>query len=245
MPPSIALVSLYGLITALATSLGAVPFAFGRTVSARTVAFSNAAASGLMLGASFGLISEATSYGTWQTIVGGLLGVFFIFLGERLLQDREVHFGNFQGVGARRILLLVGTMTLHSFSEGLSVGVAFGAGEKLGVLIAVAIAIHNIPEGLAISAVMRPNGATLWACAGWSAFSSLPQPLMAVPAFLFVETFRPILPFGLGFAAGAMVFMVFLQLLPEAYERAQASTVGVLVSGTLGAMILLQRLLST
>ncbi len=160
MPPSIALVSLYGLITALATSLGAVPFAFGRTVSARTVAFSNAAASGLMLGASFGLISEATSYGTWQTIVGGLLGVFFIFLGERLLQDREVHFGNFQGVGARRILLLVGTMT----SEGVSVGVAFGAGEKLGVLIAVAIAIHNIPEGLAISAVMRPNGATLWAC---------------------------------------------------------------------------------
>ncbi len=68
---------------------------------------------------------------------------------------------------------------------------------------------------------------------------------MAVPAFLFVETFRPILPFGLGFAAGAMVFMVFLQLLPEAYESAKTSTVGVLVCVTLGAMILLQRLLLT
>ncbi len=244
MNPSILLVALYALLTALATSLGALPFVIGRSVSSRALAFSNAAASGLMLGASFELISEGTSHGTGQTILGGLMGVIFIFLGERILRDREVHFGNFRCAGARRILLLLGTMTLHSFSEGVSVGVAFGAGEKLGVLMAVAIAVHNIPEGLVISAVMRSGGASLWACAAWSAFSSLPQPVMAVPAFLFVEAFRPVLPYGLGFAAGAMVFMVFLQLLPEAYARAHATTVGVLVSGTLGAMILLQRLLS-
>jgi zinc transporter ZupT len=134
-------------------------------------------------------------------------------------------------------------MTLHSFSEGVAVGVSFGGGATLGTLISLAIAVHNIPEGLAISAVMRPQGTSVLACAGWSVFSSLPQPLMAVPAFLFVELFRPVLPYGLGFASGAMVFMVFLQLLPEAYRTAQRSTIALWVSLTLGAMILLQRFL--
>jgi len=140
-------------------------------------------------------------------------------------------------------LLILAVMTLHSFSEGVAVGVAFGGGETLATLITVAIAVHNVPEGLAISAVLRPRGSSLAACAGWSVFSSLPQPLMAVPAFLFVEAFRPVLPYGLGFAAGAMVFMVFLELLPEAYENASATFVGLWVSLPLGAMILFQRLL--
>ena len=90
---------------------------------------------------------------------------------------------------------------------------------------------------------MRPRGASVLACAGWSVFSSLPQPLMAVPAFLFVDLVRPVLPYGLGFAAGAMVFMVFPELLPEAYENARPSTVGLWVSLSLGAMLLFQRLL--
>jgi zinc transporter ZupT len=148
-----------------------------------------------------------------------------------------------KGGNARQVLLVLGIMTVHSFSEGVAVGVAFGVGAKLAALITIAIAVHNIPEGLAISAVMRPKGISVPACAGWSVFSSLPQPLMAVPAFLFVESFRPFLPYGLGFAAGAMVFMVFLELLPEAYEKCGKSTVGLLVSVTLGAMILFQRYL--
>jgi zinc transporter ZupT len=64
---------------------------------------------------------------------------------------------------------------------------------------------------------------------------------MAVPAFAFVETFRPVLPYGLGFAAGAMVFMVFLELMPEAYEKASKPAIGVLVCVSLGAMLLFQR----
>ena len=84
---------------------------------------------------------------------------------------------------------------------------------------------------------------TAQACALWSVVSSLPQPLMAVPAFWFVDAFRPFLPYGLGFAAGAMVFMVFLELLPESYKEASRPSVGLLVSMTLGAMILFQRYL--
>jgi zinc transporter ZupT len=232
-----------GLITALATGLGAVPFAFIREASPKILALTNAVASGLMLGASFGLIAEGAGYGMPQTILGGAVGVAFILVGERWLAEREVGFGDLRGAGAKKILLILAVMTLHSFSEGVAVGVAFGGGQKLATLITLAIAVHNIPEGLAISAVLRPRGSSLWACAGWSVVSSLPQPLMAVPAFVFVESFREVLPFGLGFAAGAMVFMVFLELLPEAYREEDRTTVGLWVSLTLGAMILLQRYL--
>ncbi len=239
----VARVFLYGLVTALATGLGALPFAFLRKVSKRTVAATQAIASGLMLGASFGLIVEGTTYGTAQTIAGGGLGVLFILAGERFLADKEVAFGELRGAGARQTLLILAVMTLHSFAEGVAVGVAFGGGERLATLITLAIAVHNVPEGLAISAVMRPKGASIAACALWSIFSSLPQPLMAVPAFLFVDRFAAVLPYGLGFAAGAMVLMVFLELLPEAYAATSRTHVGLWVSVTLGAMILFQRYL--
>jgi len=235
------LVFLYASITAVATGLGALPFLFVRRISPRAVAYANAIASGLMLGASFGLIIEGTAYGAVQTLAGAGVGVVFILAAGRFLEGHHVHLGEVRGAGARQIFLIVAVMTVHSFSEGVAVGVAFGGGEKLAALITIAIAVHNIPEGLAISAVMRPKGASVAACALWSIFSSVPQPLMAVPAFLFVEAFRPVLPYGLGFAAGAMVFMVFLELLPEAYEEAGRPAVGLLVSLTLGAMILFQR----
>jgi zinc transporter ZupT len=113
----------------------------------------------------------------------------------------------------------------------------------LAAVIVAAIAVHNVPEGLAISAVLRPRGASVAACAGWSIVSSLPQPLMAVPAFLLVEAFAPALPYGIGFAAGAMVFMVFVELLPEAYDQARRPSVALLVSGTMLGMLLFQQYL--
>lgn len=237
------LVFLYSSITALATGVGAVPFLFVGAISPKVVAYANAIAAGLMLGASFGLILEGTGHGSLQTLVGAGIGVVFISISHNYLQDQDVSFGEIQGADARKIFLIIAVMTVHSFTEGVAVGVAFGGGQKLAALITIAIAVHNIPEGLAISAVMRPKGTSVGACALWSIFSSVPQPLMAVPAFLFVEAFRPFLPYGLGFAAGAMVYMVFLELLPESYENASKPAVGLLVSLTLGAMILFQRYL--
>lgn len=242
MSPATAVFS-YALLTAVATGLGAVPFAFVPMVSLRAVACANAIASGLMLGASFGLLTEGTRVGAWQAVVGALLGVLFIFAADRLLQGREVKFGTARGPGARRMLMIVAVMTAHSFSEGVAVGVAFGGAATLAAVVTLAIAVHNVPEGLAISAVLRPRGISLLGCAGWSIVSSLPQPLMAVPAFLFVETFAPALPYGLGFAAGAMIFMVLVELLPEAYEHARKAAVATLVSLTLIAMVLFQRYL--
>ncbi len=238
------LVFLYGLITALATGLGALPFLFTRRVSGRGVAWANALASGLMLGASFGLAAEATAYGGLQTLGGAALGVVFILVTQRAIADREVRFGRVTGIGARHMFLMVFIMTIHSIAEGVAVGAAFAGGRTLAVVITAAIAVHNIPEGLAISAVLRPRGSSVAACAGWSIFSSLPQPIMAVPAFLFVDAFRPALPYGMGFAAGAMVYMVFEELLPEAYEDAPRASVGLLTSLAIVAMLLFQAYLA-
>jgi ZIP family zinc transporter len=239
----VVLVALYGTITALATGLGALPFAFTRQVSPRGAAYSNAIAAGLMLGASFQLVSEGTGHGAWQTIAGANLGLLFILASQRALAARPIQFASLGGAAGRRAILLVIVMTIHSFAEGVAVGVAFGAGPTLAVVITLAIAVHNVPEGLAISAALRPKGASVAACAVWSVVSSLPQPVMAVPAFLFVEAFTPVLPYGLGFAGGAMVFMVLVELLPEAYGEARHSMVGLLVGLTLVGMILAQQFL--
>jgi zinc transporter, ZIP family len=236
-------VFLYGLMTAVATGLGAVPFLFLRGVSPRVLASANAIAGGLMLGASFGILAEGTTYGAWQTLVGGLLGVVFILGTQRWLGDHDTALGEVGAGDKRRMFLIVIIMTVHSFAEGVAVGVSFGGGASLALAITLAIAVHNIPEGLAISAVLRPRGKTVLACAGWSIFSSLPQPLMAVPAFLFVDTFRQALPYGLGFAAGAMVFMVLEELLPEAYDQARRPLVAIQVSLTLVGMVLFQQYL--
>lgn len=242
MSPIVA-VFLYGLLTAATTALGALPFAFVRVVSRRTVAYSNAVAGGLMLGACFQLVVEGAGYGVLQTAAGALLGVAFILLTQRWLHHSEVDFKALKSADARRMFLIVVVMTVHSMAEGVAVGAAFGGGQQLAILITAAIAVHNVPEGLAISAVLRPRGASLAACAWWSFFSSLPQPLLAVPAFLFVDAVRPGLPYGLGFAAGAMIFMVLVELLPEAYEEGRRPAVGLLVSISLVAMIVVQQYL--
>ncbi len=235
------LVFLYALVTALATGLGAIPFLFVRKLSGSVMAYANATAAGLMLGASFGLVAEGTQYGGWQTVIGGGVGVGFILATQRVLSRYDVSFGVARGAGARKVLLMLVVMTAHSFSEGVAVGVAFGGGMTLATAITLAIAVHNIPEGLAISAVLRSRGRSVANCAMWSIISSLPQPLMAVPAFLFVDAFRSVLPYGVGFAAGAMVFMVLVELLPEAYEDARRPVVAVLVSATLVGMVLFQQ----
>jgi zinc transporter ZupT len=209
-------------VTCLATGLGAVPFVFLRDgVTRHWLGISNAVASGFMLAASVGLLWQGWSLGVGRLALGAALGAVFIYGFRRLLGDSEdVELGRLTGADARKALVIIAVMTAHSATEGIGVGVSYGDSQKLGLLITLAIAIHNIPEGLAISLVLVPRGATVRSAAGWSVFSSLPQPLIAPLAYLFVEEFKPFLPVGLGFAAGAMIWMVFSELLPDAIHDA-------------------------
>jgi zinc transporter, ZIP family len=244
-PAGVVLVFLLALLTAVATGLGALPFAFAKHPTRRWLGASNAVAAGLMLAASFGLLYEGVNYGLSRTLAGALLGLGFIVAARRFLRQDEhpAVFAGMGGLDARKGLLIVGVMTVHSFTEGIGIGVSFGGGQALGLFISVALAVHNIPEGLAISLVLVPRGVSVARAAWWSVFSSLPQPLMAVPAFLFVELFRPLLPYGLGFAAGAMIWMVFSELVPDALEEASSDLVAVVVTASVVAMVAFQVLI--
>jgi ZIP family zinc transporter len=242
---STAEVFIFALLTAIATGLGALPFAFFKALPRRWLGASNALAAGLMLAASFGLLYEGIGHGSLRTLAGALTGLVFIVLVRRLLQ-RDEHpavFAQMNDMDARKALLVVGVMTMHSFTEGVGVGVSFGGGVELGLFITLAIAVHNIPEGLAISLVLVPRGVGWTRAALWSVFSSLPQPVMAVPAFVFVETFEPLLPFGLGFAAGAMIWMVFSELVPDALKEASGNLVEIIVTLSVLAMVAFQILI--
>jgi zinc transporter, ZIP family len=240
----VGVVFLAALVTAIATGLGALPFLFTPRMSRWWLGLSNAAAAGLMLAASFSLIVEGSHYGPGRTIAGVILGVVLIALSHRMIAGRnDLHVGALRGADALKAIMIVGVMTLHSFAEGVGVGVAFGGGEELGTFITAAIALHNVPEGLAISLVLVPRGASVLQAAGWSIASSLPQPLMAVPAFLFVIAFEPVLPVGLGLAAGAMIWMTHAELLPDAFKETSAQSVAVAVCLSIAAMLAFQELL--
>lgn len=180
----------------------------------------------------------------FRTALGALCGLAFIYSTKQFLdQHEDVKVGALGGADAKKVLLIFFVMTLHSFAEGVGIGVSFGGahGSQLGVFISASLAVHNIPEGLAIAVVIMPKGTATWLTASlWAIMTSIPQPLMAVPAFLFVDFFAAILPVGLGFAGGAMAWVAFLELLLEAYEDTNMITTACVSTMSLACMLFLQ-----
>jgi zinc transporter, ZIP family len=235
---NVGIVFAVALATALATGLGVLPVVAMKVDEKRSVLISSALAAGCMLGASAGLFYEGFSHGVAGTLGGALAGIAFIAITSLLLgKTREAHIGNIRGARGLAAVLVIAVMTVHSLAEGAALGVSFAGEKSLGIVIAIAIAIHNIPEGVAISLALVPHGASARSAAGWSIFSSLPQPLMAVPAYLAVRTFAPLLGAGLGFAGGAMTWMVVTQLLPDAMGEGSRPAALIALIGSAAAMI--------
>jgi ZIP family zinc transporter len=253
-----------GLVTALATGLGALPFFLFEEIGDRWNVVLWGLASGIMLAASvFGLLAEglaASSGPPTLLAVGAGAGVVLVVVvdavlgrvdlgesgraatdGGRLTDPQEstepiagdpppVSEAVVEG-DLRKLVLVLGILTVHSFPEGVAIGVSFadlgleGGLSLLGlsvpvlaVFMTVAISVHNVPEGVAISIPLRSMGVDEWHMVGAAVFSSLPQPVGAVVAFAFVRWARAFLPFGFGFAAGAMVYLVLTEFIPEALE---------------------------
>ena len=210
------------LATDLATGLGALPFAFVRQPSAAWQGMMTSAAAGMMLSASvFALTDQGMHDGAlWQVLGGLLAGAAFFSVTARLVHRFEWRLGALSAAESRQGVLVLAAMFIHSIPEGVAVGVGYASGELgFGLLLATPIAIHNIPEGVAVSLPLRARGISVPKCAAYAILTSLPQPIAAVPSFLLVSVFKPLLPLGLGFAGGAMIFLVAFELLPESLER--------------------------
>jgi ZIP family zinc transporter len=235
-------------VTVLANGLGGLPFVFVRDFPERLARIGWAVSGGLMLSASvFNLIIPGVSDGGITPVaIGILVGTALMALTSAWLGGHEFAVDGLSEAGTRRVILVLATLFIHSFPEGLAIGVAFGSGEAgLGLLIAVAIAIHNIPEGLAVSLPLRAEGVGGWNCVGWAIFSGLPQLIAALPAYLAVRAFRPILPYAFGFAAGAMIFLVISEIIPESIGSQGQQRLSSAVAGMTGflAMMILQNVL--
>jgi ZIP family zinc transporter len=230
---NLVLVFVAGLVTALATGLGALPFFFFDTVSDRMNVVLWGFSSGIMVTASlFGLIEEGLADGTLSQVAIGMgLGVVLVVVAHEILVDADVDPHEYEEADFKKLVLILGILTVHSFPEGIAVGVSFadlgleGGAAVLGftipllaVFMTVAISIHNIPEGTAISIPLRAMDVSEWRMVWWAVFSSLPQPIGAALAFAFVRIARELLPYGFGFAAGAMIYLVLSEFIPEALD---------------------------
>lgn len=232
---NIAFVFIAGLITALATGIGAIPFFFISDLSRRWTVYLWGLASGIMVSASvFGLILEAEAFRSpILATIGVAVGIVTVEVADRLLEDKDIEPENYENAEFKKLILILGILTVHSFPEGVAVGVSFaelglnnaGIGilgftvPVLAIYMTIAISIHNIPEGISISIPLRNLGVSEYKMVGWSIFSSLPQPIGAVIAYVFVTFAQGFLPVGYGFAAGAMVYLVITEFIPEAREE--------------------------
>jgi ZIP family zinc transporter len=232
----IVLVVLAGTGTALATGVGAVPvFLLGSRAEALRP-FLWGITVGLMGVASVvGLLLPALDEGgPGEVVAGGVAGVAFMLGTRRWLARHDVHVAGLRGAGVGRAALVFVVLLAHSLPEGLAIGTAYASEtEGLGLFVILAIALQNIPEGTSVSIPMETAGFAP-AQQFWGAvLTSLPQPVGAVVAFVLVEQVSALLAFSFSFAAGAMLSLVVIELIPQAFTRARwrGAAAGTLLGG--------------
>jgi ZIP family zinc transporter len=204
--------------TALATGLGAIPvFFLGDRAEALRPPLLGFAAGVMLVASVVGLLLPGVDEGSIRSVaVGFVAGVAFLLATRRLLRSRDLHVGRLSGASVRTSVLVFAVLFVHSLPEGFAIGTAYASDTAgLSLFVILAIALQNIPEGTSVAVPMERAGfgrsQQFWAAVGTSA----PQPVGAVLAFLAVEQVEALLPVSFGFAAGAMLALVAVELMPE------------------------------
>lgn len=244
--------ALYGtLFTWFLTALGAAGVFFAREIRKKVLDGMLGFAAGVMIAASFwSLLAPAIEMSRGKSVpafvpavVGFLLGGIFLRVVDRILP--HLHLGlpieRAEGIKTnwQRSILLILAITIHNIPEGLAVGVAFGAvaynlpSATLAGAVALAfgIGIQNFPEGLAVSMPLRREGLSRGKSFWYGQLSGMVEPVAGVLGALAVLIARPVLPYALSFAAGAMIFVVVEELIPEAQRGGNTDV------ATMGAML--------
>ena len=209
------------LAAGLATGVGGLALLAVREPSERLLDGLLGFTAGIMLAATaFSLLVPALDLGTVTEVVAGFAAGGAVLFGlDRLVPHVHARFaepGHTLDPRRRQAGLLLSALTIHNVPEGLAVGVAFAAGgSDLGVPIAHALGIHNIPDGLAAGAPLVPDHRYL--AAGVAALTGIVEPPAALLAYGAFEVASSLLPLGLGFAAGAMLYVIVDELVPESH----------------------------
>lgn len=221
------------ILAGLATGLGALPVIFFKNISNNLFSSLLGAAAGVMLAATaFSLLNPGIEFGNnlWPgkgimvVSVGMLLGAFFLHYADHQLP--HVHFDSVvdsQANSLRKIWLFIIAITIHNFPEGMSVGVSFGSGDmKNGLVLAIAIALQNIPEGLAVALPLVSLGYDRWRAVGIATLTGLVEPVGGLLGITMVTLFQSVLPVAMGFAAGAMLFVISEEIIPETHAKGRS-----------------------
>jgi ZIP family zinc transporter len=216
--------ALAGFFVAFTTTAGAAAVFLARRESALKMDVELSFAAGLMLVASFTslILPGIRAAGFAPVAVGIALGVAAIHVLDRLV-PHEHTFKGYEGPPEmrrvqRKVWLLALAVIIHNFPEGISVGVTIAYSIPLGVATAVAIGIQDIPEGWAVALpVAKVRGRVIGFLVG--ALSGLSETAMAVAAALFFNLFSWLLPVGMGFAGGAMLYVTLKEVIPEIYRE--------------------------
>jgi len=230
------------ILAGLATGVGALPALFFKNISRNLFNSMLGAAAGVMLAATaFSLLVPGITYGNliwpgkgiYVVSIGMMIGAAFLHYADRQLP--HVHFDSISDVqlsSLKKVWLFIIAITIHNFPEGMSVGVSFGSGEmKNGVVLAIAIALQNIPEGLAVALPLVGLGYNKWKAVGIATLTGLVEPVGGLLGITMVTVFEPILPIAMGFAAGAMLFVISEEIIPETHSdgRSRYATFALMV----------------
>ncbi|WP_163340435.1 ZIP family metal transporter [Desulfopila sp. IMCC35008] len=233
------------------TALGAGLVFFFKSINRKVMDGMLGSAAGVMIAASFWsllapaiqMVEEAGGIPWVPALLGFLSGGAFLWGVDKVLPHLHPGFPTSEAEGVKtswqRSVLLVMAITLHNIPEGLAVGVAFGAAAaghpsaSLGAAIALAIGIgiQNFPEGAAVSVPLRREGMSRTKSFMYGQFSGMVEPIAGVCGALAVVVMQPILPYALSFAAGAMIYVVAEELIPEsqAEKHSDIATIGVMI----------------
>jgi len=242
---------LAGLFTWSITALGAAFVFFNKNVNRRLLVGMLGFAAGVMIAASCWslLIPSIDLSGQlgiipWvPPVVGFLLGGGFLYAIDKIIPHLHLGFEMSESEGIKtswqRSVLLVLAITLHNIPEGLAVGVAFGAAAaglpsaslSAAIALAIGIGLQNFPEGMAVSVPLRGEGFSRLKAFMFGQASGLVEPLAAMLGALAVISIRSILPYAMSFAAGAMIYVVVEELIPES-QRGESTDIA-----TIGAMV--------
>lgn len=225
--------TLASLLAGLATGIGALGVFFIKTLSDRLQDSMLAGAAGVMLAASFfSLLLPGLAYGeslagtTWAAalivIAGVLSGAGALYFIHQKLPHEHFNLGP-EGPDTsqiRRIWLFIIAITLHNFPEGMAVGVGFAGGDvQNGYVLATGIGIQNIPEGLAVAFSLLSINYSRFRAFGVALLTGLAEPIGGIFGAALVWLAEPIMPWTLGFAAGAMLFIISNEIIPETHRN--------------------------
>ena len=230
------------LLAGLATGVGALPALFFKSVPDRLMSTLLGGAAGVMLAAtSFSLIVPGIEhgnllwpgYGVYVVAISLFGGAICLDLVDRLLPHEHFILGH-EGPSSKmkKIWLFIIAITIHNFPEGLAVGVGFGSGDIAnGTSLAIGIGLQNMPEGLAVALPLLGLGYSRLKAIGIATLTGLVEPVGGLLGVAAVSIFHPVLPIALAFAAGAMLFVISDEIIPETHAkgRSRLATFGIIV----------------